>query len=89
MQAHCIYEAIANADKSQVQAAIICPYDENNNTPLIENSFTLECDGIAMCAGAAPAAALLYQAGTSMQYDTRHISLYPIVYPMVFLLQVK
>lgn len=66
---HCVYEAVANADKSQVQAAIICPYDEKNNMPDIENSFTLECDGIAICAGAAPAAALLYQAGTSMQYD--------------------
>ncbi len=66
---HCVYEAVANADKSQVQAAIICPYDEKNNTPDIENSITLECDGIALCAGAAPAAALLYQAGTGMQYD--------------------
>ena len=30
---------------------------------------TLECDGIAMSAGWAPAGALLYQAGTAMQFD--------------------
>ncbi len=66
---YCVYEAIASPDKSQVQAAVICPYDEQHHIALTENSITLECDGIAMSAGYAPAAALLYQAGTSMQYD--------------------
>lgn len=66
---HCVYEAKANSDKSQVQTAIICAYDDINNRALIETSFTIECDGIAMCAGFAPAGALLYQAGTSMQFD--------------------
>lgn len=66
---YCVYEAIESSDKSQVQAAIICPYDEKQHIALIENSVTVECDGIAMCAGYAPSAALLYQAGTGMQYD--------------------
>ena len=66
---HCIYEALATSDKSSVRGAVICAYDDKNNVALIENKFTIECDGIAMCAGWAPAAALLYQAGTAMQFN--------------------
>jgi sarcosine oxidase, subunit alpha len=65
----CVYEALATSDKLSVRAAVICAYNDKNNVALTENSFTLECDGIAMCAGWAPAAALLYQAGTGMQFD--------------------
>ena len=66
---HCIYEALATSDKSSVRGAVICAYDDKNNVALIENKFTIACDGIAMCAGWAPAAALLYQAGTAMQFN--------------------
>ena len=66
---HCVYEALATSDKSSVRGAVICAYDDKNNVALIENKFTIECDGIAMCAGWAPAAALLYQAGTAMQFN--------------------
>ncbi len=66
---HCVYEAIASSDKSGVRGAVICAYDEKQNIALIDNKFTLECDGIAMSAGWAPAGALLYQAGTGMQFD--------------------
>ncbi|OIQ96715.1 sarcosine oxidase subunit alpha [mine drainage metagenome] len=66
---HCVYEALASSDKSSVRGAVICAYDDKENVALTENKFTLECDGIAMSAGWAPAAALLYQAGTGMQFD--------------------
>ncbi|MES1988398.1 MAG: FAD-dependent oxidoreductase, partial [Pseudomonadota bacterium] len=66
---HCVYEAIASSDKSGVRGAVICAYDEKQSIPLTGNKFTLECDGIAMSAGWAPAGALLYQAGTGMQFD--------------------
>ena len=66
---HCIYEALATADKSCVRGAIICAYDDKNNIALTDNSFTIDCDGIAMSAGWAPAGALLYQAGTQMKFD--------------------
>ena len=66
---HCVYEALATPDKSSVRAAVICAYDDKNNVALTENSFSIDCDGIAMCAGWAPAAALLYQAGTAMQFN--------------------
>jgi sarcosine oxidase subunit alpha len=66
---HCVYEALAASDKSSVLGAIICPYDAKNNLALTDNKLTIECDGIAISAGWAPAAALLYQAGTGMQFD--------------------
>ncbi|MDP3744739.1 MAG: 2Fe-2S iron-sulfur cluster-binding protein [Methylotenera sp.] len=66
---HCVYEALATSDKSGVRGVVICAYDDKENVALTDNKFTLECDGVAMCAGWAPAAALLYQAGTGMQFD--------------------
>jgi len=66
---HCVYEALATSDKSRLRGAVICAYDDKNNVALTDNKFTLECDGIAMSAGWAPAGALLYQAGTGMQFD--------------------
>ncbi len=66
---HCVYEALASSDKSGVRGAIICAYDEQKNVAITAKKITLECDGIAMSAGWAPAGALLYQAGTAMQFD--------------------
>jgi sarcosine oxidase, subunit alpha len=66
---HCVYEALATSDKLKVSGAIVCTYDDKNNVALTDNKFTIECDGIAMSAGWAPAGALLYQAGTGMQFD--------------------
>jgi sarcosine oxidase, subunit alpha len=66
---HCVYEALATSDKSSVRGAVICAYDDKNNVAQTENSFTIDCDGISISAGWAPAAALLYQAGTGMQFD--------------------
>lgn len=65
----CVYEALPSKGKKGVAGAVICTYDEVANQANPANSFTLECDGIAMSAGWAPAAALLYQAGTQMRYD--------------------
>ncbi len=66
---HCVYEAIPTSGKMGVQAAKICPYSEISQTPDTSKSFTVSCNGIAISAGWAPAAALLYQAGTRMGYD--------------------
>ncbi len=66
---HCVYEALATSDKSAVRSAVICMYDDKQNVALTDNKFTIECDGIAMSAGWAPTGALLYQAGTGMQFD--------------------
>ena len=69
MAGHCVYEAIATADKLRVRGAVICAYDDKNNVALTEHKFAVDCDGIVMSAGWAPAGALLYQAGTQMQFD--------------------
>jgi sarcosine oxidase subunit alpha len=66
---HCVYEALASSDKSSVCGAVICTYDAQENIARTDNKFTLKCDGIAMSAGWAPAGALLYQAGSAMQFD--------------------
>jgi len=66
---HCIYEAIETSDDMAVRGVVICPFDEDNNKADSEHSFTIECEGIAMSAGWASAAALLYQSGMKVKYD--------------------
>ncbi|RKZ88657.1 MAG: aminomethyltransferase [Gammaproteobacteria bacterium] len=65
----CVYEAIETADNMSVKGVVICPFDEDNNKTEPEKSFTVECDGVAMSAGWASAAALLYQSGMKVKYD--------------------
>lgn len=65
----CIYEAVPLSGKVGVKGAIVAGYDEVTAQADIRKPITIDCDGIVMCAGWAPAAALLYQAGTGMQYD--------------------
>jgi sarcosine oxidase, subunit alpha len=77
---HCIYEAKSNANKDGVAAAIICPLDENGK-PRTEYSQTFPCDGIIMSVGWAPAANLLYQAGTKMRFDEHLQQFVPEILP--------
>lgn len=65
---HCIYEAKGNPAKDGVASAVICPLDTHGN-PELEGKQTIACDGIVMSVGWAPAANLLYQAGTKMRFD--------------------
>src|SRR5690606_24864327 len=65
----CIYEVVPTTDKTGVSAVVICPYDEASAEADLHQKIVLHCDGVAMSAGWAPAAALLYQAGTQMRYD--------------------
>ncbi len=69
LKGYCIYEAIPTGDHEGVKEVVICPFDESSGKPDTGDLVTIACDGIAMCAGWAPAAALLYQAGVSMRYD--------------------
>ncbi|MFT7413650.1 MAG: sarcosine oxidase subunit alpha [Methylophagaceae bacterium] len=66
---HCVYEALATSDDMAVKGVVICPFDEDTNKAEPEHSFTIECDGVAMSAGWASAAALLYQSGMKVKYD--------------------
>ncbi|CAG0956266.1 sarcosine oxidase, subunit alpha [Methylophilaceae bacterium] len=65
----CVYEALPTKDKLGVQGAVICPFDEVGGAVNADKGVTVDCDGIAMSAGWAPAAALLYQSGIGMGYD--------------------
>lgn len=65
----CIYEVLPLGGKRGVRGVVVCSYDEANSEAEPVSAFTVDCDGVAMSAGWAPAAALLYQAGTSMRYD--------------------
>jgi sarcosine oxidase subunit alpha len=64
----CIYEALPNANGDGVQAAVICPLDEQGQ-PQPQFSQTLACDGIVMSVGWAPAANLLYQAVAKLDFE--------------------
>ena len=77
----CIYEAIESTDKMSVKAVVICPFDEINNKAEPEKSFTIECDGVAMSAGWASAAALLYQSGMKVKYDNATEQFIPELLP--------
>ncbi len=60
---HCILEALPSSDGRRVAGVKIAPLGQ---TQAIAE---LACDGVFMSVGWAPAAALLYQAGTKMRYD--------------------
>lgn len=62
---HCIHEAVGS---SGVEGIWVCPWDGQGNTDRSRGIF-VPCDGVAMSVGWAPAAALLYQAGTGMRFD--------------------
>jgi sarcosine oxidase subunit alpha len=60
---HCIVEALPDADGTRVAKVRVARLGE------AETVAELACDGVFMSVGWAPAAALLYQAGTKMRYD--------------------
>jgi sarcosine oxidase subunit alpha len=62
----CVYEAVASGDR--VSAALVCPLTPAGEANPARRE-TLACDGILMSVGFAPAANLLYQAGSKMRYD--------------------
>ena len=65
----CVYEANPIKGKLGMSSAVVCPYDEATATADVSKALTVDCDGIAMSAGWAPAAALLYQSGIGMGYN--------------------
>ncbi len=76
---HCIYEAV-NQGGLGVTAAIVCPLDVNG-LPNLRLKQTIACDGIVMSVGWAPAANLLYQAGTKMRFDEHLQQFVPDILP--------
>jgi sarcosine oxidase subunit alpha len=60
---HCIAEALPAAGGTRVAEVRIAPVGQ------VEPGTEIACDGVFMSVGWAPAAPLLYQAGTKMRYD--------------------
>ncbi len=77
---HCIYEA-TNLGGHGVTAAIVCPLDANG-LPNPRLKQTIACDGIVMSVGWAPAANLLYQAGTKMGWSEHLQQFVPDILPL-------
>jgi sarcosine oxidase subunit alpha len=65
--AHCIFAAEAGEGGRAVAAAIVQPFSADGAAGSGQQ-VRIECDGIVMSVGWAPAANLLYQAGTKMQF---------------------
>ena len=61
---HCIVEALPAADGKRVAGVKTAPLGS------LDAAIELACDGVFMSVGWAPAAALLYQAGTKMRYES-------------------
>lgn len=68
--ATCIAEAVPTGDHKALKAVRLAAFDDGRaGTPVAE----IPCDGVAVSVGWAPAANLLYQAGTRMAYrETLH-----------------
>jgi sarcosine oxidase subunit alpha len=64
----CVYEAIADPGTGALAAARICRI-ASDGQPELASIRRIECDGLVMSVGWAPAANLLYQAGATMRYD--------------------
>lgn len=62
---HCLREAVG---KHGVEGVRIARWDGQGN-PELQHSEFIACDGVAMSVGWAPAAALLYQSGSTMRFD--------------------
>ena len=65
---YCVYEALPTKGKLGVSGVVLCPYDAETATADIKKAVRLDCDGVAMSAGWAPAGALLYQSGMGVAY---------------------
>lgn len=63
-----IYQAVATARGDRVAAVDVSPLDADG-APLVAQLRRIACDGVVMSVGWAPAAPLLYQAGTTMHFD--------------------
>ena len=80
-QGYCVYEVLPDKKKLGVQGALICPYNEETATADVTSGLKLNCDGVAMSAGWAPAAALLYQSGVGMAYSNEIQQFVPKRFP--------
>ena len=73
-----VYEAHAD-DRGELGAVTLCKV--RNGVADTAGAWRLDCDGVAMSTGWAPAANLLYQSGTKMRFDERTQQFVPASLP--------
>ncbi len=66
LRGHCVFEARGRGGR--LTEVVVCPWDGKGNADSA-SPVTVACDGLVTSTGWAPAAALLYQAGTKMRFD--------------------
>ena len=69
-QGSCVLEAIGDPVSGAVAGAQVCRLAADGE-PELSSARRIECDGLLMSVGWAPATSLLVQAGTTMRYDDR------------------
>lgn len=77
---HAVYEALSGSDMIGINAAIICPLDDGRQ-PLPKHGRRIECDGLLMSVGWAPADSLFCQARGKMRYAPEVEQFVPGVLP--------
>lgn len=80
MPGHCIAEALPGRKGKSVAGVVIATTPPTGKAPA-SGQETIACDGIVMSVGWAPAANLLYQAGTRMRYEKSLEQFVPDVLP--------
>lgn len=80
LRGYCIVEAIPGRQGKSVTAAMVAPLSPSGEADHNGHE-TIACDGIVMSVGWAPAANLLYQAGTRMRYEKSLEQFVPDVLP--------
>ncbi|QBQ99571.1 glycine cleavage T C-terminal barrel domain-containing protein [Paraburkholderia pallida] len=68
--ASCVTEAVPDTDGARLAAVRVGPMPPAGMSVSHDRTRQIECDTLLMSVGWAPAANLLYQAGTAMRYDT-------------------
>ncbi|HVA45078.1 MAG TPA: glycine cleavage T C-terminal barrel domain-containing protein [Pirellulales bacterium] len=82
---HCVYEASSASDATGIDAVTICPID-GDGQPQVKRGERIECDGLVMSVGWAPADSLFCQAGGKMNYSRELEQFVPdLVPPGIFI----
>ncbi|HEX7379383.1 MAG TPA: glycine cleavage T C-terminal barrel domain-containing protein, partial [Pirellulales bacterium] len=77
---HAVYEAVSGGDLTGISAVMVCPLD-GDGLPLPTQTRRVECDGLLMSVGWAPADSLFCQARGKMRYAPEVEQFVPDVSP--------
>jgi sarcosine oxidase subunit alpha len=79
-RAHAVYETTLGSDATGIDSVTICPLDGDGH-PVVKKAQRIECDGLMMSVGWAPADSLFCQARGKMKYSRELEQFVPGVLP--------